>query len=88
MSLRVICPYLRPEWDQVRERSGLSSRQVARRWINRILCAKLAGFRVEHRGQRLHRSMMAAGVDNPFSAHHAWRLMVRIAVKEQLRRAA
>lgn len=74
------CPYIGPEYADLRARFGLSVEQTLQIWEQRREVATRLGFRKYGGGSYPH-CLKRCGIDNPFSTHEAWLLMLKFALE-------
>ena len=76
-----ICPYLRPEFDAIREWHGYTPERVIVRWRRRSEIAVRLGLGKGYANRYRSSLFYLMGVGNPYSTPHAHSFMVRRALK-------
>lgn len=80
------CPYLRPEWLEVRQRHDMHESEIVEIWARRIRAGLRIGLMRPRNGRgadyRPDR-FMKSGIDNPFQTEAAHRIMLNEAIRRQ-----
>ena len=81
-----ICPYIGPDYADLRDRRHVTKEQVYNVWKHRCRAAVDAGVQRGRGGENYH-YIRQLGLDNPFMDIDAWRFLLHEVIRDRRSRA-